>query len=57
VDPYDPRAIADGIRRVLTDPALHAGLRERGLRRAAEFSWEQSVQRVRDIYREVADES
>jgi glycosyltransferase involved in cell wall biosynthesis len=55
VDPYDPRAIADGIRRVLTDPALQASLRERGLRRAADFSWEQSVHRIRDIYREVAD--
>ena len=54
VDPYDPRAIADGIRRVLTDPALRAGLRARGLLRASEFSWEQSVRHVREIYREVA---
>jgi glycosyltransferase involved in cell wall biosynthesis len=57
VDPYDPSAIADGIRRVLTDPALHDALRERGFRRAAEFSWERSVRRVRDIYGEVASES
>jgi len=55
VDPYDPAAIADGIHRVLTDPALRAGLREKGLARARQFSWETSVRRVREIYREVVD--
>jgi glycosyltransferase involved in cell wall biosynthesis len=54
VDPYDPRSIADGIRRVLAEPELQAALRERGLRRAGEFSWEQSIRRVRQIYGEIA---
>ena len=53
VDPYDPSAIADGICRVLTDDALADDLRRRGLARARQFSWETSVQRVREIYREV----
>jgi glycosyltransferase involved in cell wall biosynthesis len=54
VDPYDPPSIADGIRRVLTEPELRDDLRTRGLRRADEFSWERSIRRVRQIYGEVA---
>ena len=54
VDPYDPEAIADGIYRVLTDRALHADLRLKGLARAQHFSWETSVRRVRQIYGEEA---
>jgi len=53
IDPYEPAAIADAMRRVLTDPALHAALRARGLARAREFSWERSIKRVREIYDEV----
>ena len=54
VDPYDPHAIADGIYRVLTDADLRKDLRRRGVARAGQFSWEQSVRRVRKIYGEVA---
>src|SRR3989441_4146012 len=53
VDPYDPRAIAEGIPRRLTDQALRRDLRKRGVARAGQFSWEQSVRRVRAIYGEV----
>ncbi len=53
IDPYDPEAIAEAIRRVLSEPALRSDLRERGFRRVREFSWERSVSRVRDIYEEV----
>jgi glycosyltransferase involved in cell wall biosynthesis len=54
VDPYDPVAIADAIERVLTDEGLRVDLRRRGLARAHEFSWEQSVRRVHAIYNEVS---
>jgi glycosyltransferase involved in cell wall biosynthesis len=53
IDPYDPTAIADAMRRVLTDAALRADLRARGLERARSFSWERSIRRVRQIYDEV----
>jgi glycosyltransferase involved in cell wall biosynthesis len=53
IDPYEPEAIADAMRRVLTDPALRADLRAKGLARAREFSWERSIARVRQIYSEV----
>jgi len=54
IDPYDPSAIADGIHRVLTDEDLRRDLRKKGLARAQQFSWEQSVRRVREIYAQAA---
>jgi glycosyltransferase involved in cell wall biosynthesis len=57
IDPYDPAAIANGIRQVLTNPALRAQLVARGLARVREFSWERSVRRIREIYGAVAGEA
>jgi glycosyltransferase involved in cell wall biosynthesis len=54
VDPHDPQAIAEGIYRLLTDEQLRRDLRLKGLARARQFSWEESVRRVRAIYQEVA---
>jgi glycosyltransferase involved in cell wall biosynthesis len=51
VDPYDVSSIVDGVRRVLTDPVLADELRQKGLARARDFSWERSVARTHDIYR------
>jgi glycosyltransferase involved in cell wall biosynthesis len=53
IDPLQPEAIADAIRRVLTNAALRDDLRARGLERARHFSWERSIGRVREIYEEV----
>jgi glycosyltransferase involved in cell wall biosynthesis len=53
IDPYDADAIADAMRRVLLDSDLREDLRQRGLRRVAEFSWDRSVRRIREIYEEV----
>jgi glycosyltransferase involved in cell wall biosynthesis len=57
IDPYDPAAIASGIRSVLANPAHRADLVARGLARARDFSWERSVRRVRDIYASVLGEA
>ena len=54
VDPYSVTSIAEGLRRVLTDPARAAEMQQKGLVRAREFSWERSVQKTRDLYLEVA---
>jgi glycosyltransferase involved in cell wall biosynthesis len=53
VDPYSVESIVEGIERVLTDPALAAELRRKGVARAREFSWERSVERTRQLYQEV----
>jgi len=54
VDPYDARAIAEGIYRVLTDETLRRDLRKKGVARAGMFSWETSVRRVHKIYMQAA---
>lgn len=47
VDPMDPASIAEGLYRALTDTALRADLRERGLIRARRFDWDRVGARVR----------
>ncbi|HEY7502291.1 MAG TPA: glycosyltransferase family 1 protein [Vicinamibacterales bacterium] len=53
IDPLQPEAIADALKRVLSDADLRGDLRRRGFARARQFSWERSVRRVREIYGEV----
>lgn len=53
VDPYDPDAIADALRRAVTDESLRATLIEKGSARARQFSWAQSVAAIHKIYMEV----
>ena len=53
VDPTDPVAIADAMRRVLTEPTLAAELSARGLARARTFSWAQAASRIHEIYQQV----
>jgi glycosyltransferase involved in cell wall biosynthesis len=57
VDPYEVESIAEGMERVLTNPALSAELRTKGMARAREFSWERSVARTRELYQEVGGRS
>jgi glycosyltransferase involved in cell wall biosynthesis len=54
VDPLDEQAIAGALRRVLDDPALAADLRDRGLERAAAFSWRETARATLRVYRHVA---
>jgi len=53
VHPENVFEIMRGLHRVLVDQALREKMKERSLRQAAKFSWEKSVQRIRDVYREV----
>jgi glycosyltransferase involved in cell wall biosynthesis len=57
VDPGDPRSIADGIDRILTDEALRADLVARGRERTALFSWSRTVAVVERSLREIASKS
>jgi glycosyltransferase involved in cell wall biosynthesis len=49
----DSAAAADALRRVLTDPALAAQLREKGLRQAGRFSWDAAAAAVLGVYRQL----
>ena len=49
-DPHDVDELADAVLEVLTDPEPW---RERGLARAAEFTWERTARAHEDVYREL----
>jgi glycosyltransferase involved in cell wall biosynthesis len=49
-DPHDPRSIADGLLDVLNDPQPWV---ERGLARAASFSWDETARGTEAVYREL----
>jgi glycosyltransferase involved in cell wall biosynthesis len=53
-DAQDPEAFADALARVLREESLQAELREKGLRRAQEFSWDRSAEGTLAVYRELA---
>lgn len=57
VNPDDPHSIADAIRRVLTeDAAWLDDQRKAGLKRSAQFRWEQSARIALETYRRVLAE-
>ena len=54
VDPFDVDAIREGLTSLTEDEALQGRLREAGLRRAAQFTWERTALSVLKIYESVA---
>jgi glycosyltransferase involved in cell wall biosynthesis len=52
VDPHDPDALADALRRVLEQPELAADLRRRGLERSAAHTWERCAEATVGAYRD-----
>jgi glycosyltransferase involved in cell wall biosynthesis len=53
VDPASPSDIHAAMRRVLDEPTLRRDLVERGLRRAASFTWEAAAAAHLELYREL----
>jgi glycosyltransferase involved in cell wall biosynthesis len=54
VNPENVFEIMRALHRVLLDQPLREKLKARGLDQAARFSWDASVRRMIDIYRQVA---
>jgi glycosyltransferase involved in cell wall biosynthesis len=54
VHPENVFEIMRALHRVLLDQPLREKMKERSYRQAAKFSWEKSVRRIMDAYREVA---
>ena len=54
VDPHDVDGIAAALRRLLDEADLRQTLRERGLARAAAFSWRRTAEQVWALYAELA---
>lgn len=53
IDPDNPATIADALRHVLTDTAWGETMRQRGLERAAAFTWERTAQVALSVYEKV----
>jgi alpha-1,3-rhamnosyl/mannosyltransferase len=53
VDPLNTRSIADGIEKVLEDPAACAALREKGLAQSLKFDWDTASRQTLALYRRV----
>ncbi|MQL52259.1 glycosyltransferase [Desulfofundulus thermobenzoicus] len=53
VDPYDTEAIATALQRMAEDEELQRALREKGLARAREFSWERCARETLGVFEEV----
>jgi glycosyltransferase involved in cell wall biosynthesis len=54
VDPLSHEAIAEAIQAVLSSKALRSDLREKGLQRAKQFSWERTARETLRVYEDVA---
>jgi glycosyltransferase involved in cell wall biosynthesis len=54
VDPMDVDSIASGMTQILEDRDLRVSLRQRGLTRAKQFSWDDTANRTWDAFQSVA---
>lgn len=54
-DPLNPDEIAASIQRVLENPGLRVELRQRGLARAAQFTWERVAEKTMAVYRAIVN--
>lgn len=57
VDPTDVSEIADGLARLLSDRTYAEDLRQRGLQRAATFTWAATARATLDVYRQLTGAS
>ena len=57
VNPHDTQAIDQGLQRLIRDGSLRAALVEKGIRRAAEFTWGKAVAETWRIYQELLGRS
>lgn len=53
-DPQQPQAIADSIAPVLLEDAVREDYRQRGLARAAQFTWNETARKTLEVIHEVA---
>jgi glycosyltransferase involved in cell wall biosynthesis len=52
-DPHNVEEMAEAIEKVMNSPSLQMELREKGLRQAAKFTWEECARKHLDVYRRV----
>ncbi|MBE9011981.1 glycosyltransferase family 4 protein [Pseudanabaenaceae cyanobacterium LEGE 13415] len=52
IDPYDETAIANAMKSIITDNQLRQNLRQKGLDRASQFSWQNTVSQTAEILKQ-----
>ena len=57
LDPHDTQAWVQAMKSVLNNPTLQADLRDRGLRRSAQFTWRKSAAETLAVYEEALAQS
>ena len=57
VDPQSVAAMAEAMEQVLTDRAMNSALRQAGLRRARDFSFEKMARGTLDLYQNLVNSS
>ena len=55
MDPDDDDALADGLRRLLSDAGLRRDLQARGFERSRLFTWERTADAVAGVFERVAE--
>lgn len=50
IDPYEVGAIGDALEKIFTDSSLRSRMIDSGFRHAAQFTWEKSARKLRQIY-------
>ncbi len=53
VDPAEAGAIAEGLRKLISDPQVREQLIQKGLARSREFTWENAVEKTWKVYQEL----
>jgi glycosyltransferase involved in cell wall biosynthesis len=53
VDPRDEQGLATAMERALTDETLRAGMRTKGLRQAARFTWDRAARQLLSVFEAV----
>ncbi|MGG6270193.1 glycosyltransferase family 4 protein [Leptolyngbya sp. AN03gr2] len=52
IDPYDEAAIANAMKAIITDSQLRQQLRQKGLDRASQFSWQKTASQTAEILKQ-----
>ncbi len=55
VDPMDTDAIAQGLTQLMEDERLRRELQHAGLKHCAQFTWERTIEKTWNVYRELLD--
>lgn len=57
IDPYSVESISHAMESLLLDPALQSDLADKGIKRAATFTWDKSVDIISEVYEQLSKQN